>query len=239
MESAVSFPSAPLIDAETRSPTLMPPMLATFPVIGRAGHRRRDQLAAAAQGDRGSAHRRDRAADLQPLRRPAGSEGTPPPCGASCVPLPAPLDGAVLALGVTLAAAGLAVAPEGEHHAPNPTAAATTAVSASSRPRLAGVRQPVATREAPAGSPPARSQNPATDRRAGPRRRTRQDRPGLRDRQSRPRRSRHARRGPRASAPHLRPASLPRARLHRGYIACHWRATRPVLQTRACSSSLI
>ena len=33
MESAVSFPFVPLIDAETKSPTLMPLMLETLPVI--------------------------------------------------------------------------------------------------------------------------------------------------------------------------------------------------------------
>jgi hypothetical protein len=73
---------------------------------------------------------------------PLGSDGTPPPSGESCVPLPDPLDG-VLAPGVALAAAGLAVAwCMATSTTPNPKAAATTAVSASSQPRLGPLRPP-------------------------------------------------------------------------------------------------
>src|SRR5487761_65045 len=139
MESAVSFPFAPVIDAETKSPTLMPAMLVTLPVIVVA------RVTAAVIGwppPSSVIEAALTAAPWPPISSrsvaPGGSDWGPPPCGAGCVPFPAPLDGAALELGVAPAAVGLAVAScRATSTTPNPKAAATTAVSASSQPRLA------------------------------------------------------------------------------------------------------
>ena len=115
MESAVSFPPVPVIDAETTSPTLMPPMPVTLPVIFVA------RVTAAVitwPPPLSVIEVALTAATWPPISRrsvaPAGIDGTPPPCGARGVPFPPPLDGSVplgaLELGVELAAAGLPVA---------------------------------------------------------------------------------------------------------------------------------
>src|ERR1700733_11479893 len=145
MELAVSFPSAPVIDTETRSPTLMPLMLVTFPVIVVA----RVTAAVIAWPPPSSVIDVALTAVTGPpiSRRsvaPGGSDWPPPPSGARCVPPPAPLEGAALepplgalALGVALAAAGLPVTScRAPAPTPTPAAAATTAVRAKSQPRL-------------------------------------------------------------------------------------------------------
>src|SRR5580704_1709196 len=111
MESAVSFPSAPVIVAETRSPTLTPPMPATFPVTLVA----RVTAAVTALPPEPIVIEVGLTAVTGPptsSRRvaPAGSEGTPPACGESPVPSdgrPAgPYGLGDVALGEGLAAAG-------------------------------------------------------------------------------------------------------------------------------------
>src|ERR1700749_5194091 len=94
MELAVSFPSAPVIGADTRSPTLMPLILVTLPVIVVA------RVTAAVIAWPPPSRVIEVALTPVPgppiSRRsvaPAGS-GTPPPRGARCVPFPAPLEGA-------------------------------------------------------------------------------------------------------------------------------------------------
>src|SRR5579872_6026297 len=136
MEPAVSFPSAPVIVAETRSPTLTPPMPATLPVTLVA----RVTAAVTTLPPEPMVIEVGLTAVTGPptsSRRvaPAGSEGTPPACGAS----PGPPDGrtaepyglGAAVLGEELAAAGLPVTSLTATAAtPNPAAAATTAVSA-------------------------------------------------------------------------------------------------------------
>src|ERR1700722_3627667 len=165
MELAVSFPSAPVIDAETRSPTLMPLMLVTLPVTVVA---RVTAAVIAWPAPSRVIEVALTAVTGPPISRrsvaPAGS-GTPPPRGARCVPLPAPLEGAApeplaagaLDAGVALAAGLLVISCRAAARTPNPPAAApgapflqgggaagtpppggpaTSAVRASGQPRL-------------------------------------------------------------------------------------------------------
>src|ERR1700743_2256451 len=116
MELAVSFPSAPVIDAETRSPTLMPLMLVTLPVTVVA---RVTAAVIAWPPPSRVIEVALTAVTGPPISRrsvaPAGS-GTPPPRGERCVPFPAPLEGAApepLAAGALEAGGGRAARPPG------------------------------------------------------------------------------------------------------------------------------
>src|SRR5487761_322772 len=147
MESAVSFPFAPLIDAETRSPTLTPLILVTLPVTLVA----RVTVAVISWPPPFSVMEVALTAVTWPpissrSIAPGGSDGRPP-CGAGRVPLPAPLvpvfggtapgDAVALELGAAPALAGPAASCSATTTTPKPKTAATTAVSASSQPRLA------------------------------------------------------------------------------------------------------
>src|SRR6185312_3399543 len=158
----VSFPLVPVIDAETTSPTLTPPMLATLPVTLVA-------LVTAAVTPRPPPTVIEVALTAvtgPPISRrnvaPDGIDGIAPPAfGASRVPLPAPPVGAppdgvlpafgALELGVELAAVGTAAAScTATATTPNPVAPATSAVTTSSSPRRR--RSPPPRRHPPGGS---------------------------------------------------------------------------------------
>src|ERR1700749_1866382 len=143
MELAVSFPSAPVIGADTRSPTLMPLMLVTLPVTVVA---RVTAAVIAWPPPSRVIEVALTAVTGPPISRrsvaPAGS-GTPPPRGERCVPFPAPLEGAAPAplgagafdAGVALAAGLPVISCGAPATTPTPAAAATTAVRASGQPR--------------------------------------------------------------------------------------------------------
>ena len=138
--SATSFPPlVPVIDAETRSPTLMPPMLVTFPLTLVECVTAAVTVCAPPP----SVIEVVRTAVTFPpiIRCSAAPDGSgAPPGGPNWVPpdgsLPEPFPAGALALGVALAAGLPDAARIAKSTTPNASAAATTAVTAKSQPCL-------------------------------------------------------------------------------------------------------